>query len=322
MGTVMNLLILGNSSIVRRRALPALVDSKWIGQVDVASQRNPNADGFPTSWRGDIFDDYAHALAVSSADLVYISLVNSDHEAWVEAALDAGKHVVVDKPAFLSLAAAERFLARAEEQHLCLAEAVVFLDHPRMDWAKGIQAQGEEITRVDATFSFPPLPPENFRYQPNLGGGALFDLGPYAAAVSRLFFHAPPLSLTCRVNSQSPDTGVDTSFSLLASYEGGRSMVGHFGFDTEYQNRISAFGPRGAFTYDRVFTPPDIETSISLRKSNKSTTEAFAPANCFGLFFDRLCASIEAKDWCDFTDALKQDAAFIDGLIRSVKGDT
>ena len=109
----MKVLILGCSSIALRRVLPALENLAQVTMVDIASHRPlpPEVGAFRKFRAG--FTDYGAALHGSDADLVYVSLHNSAHQAWIDAALDAGKHVVADKPAFLDAAPAAASLARA-----------------------------------------------------------------------------------------------------------------------------------------------------------------------------------------------------------------
>src|SRR5450631_3441693 len=102
----MRLLILGYSSIAERRVIPAAAKVAAIDEIAIASKSRPQPNGWPKA--GRFFGDYEAALRESDADLVYLSLPNAMHEHWVMKALAAGKHVLVDKPAMMTLLAAER----------------------------------------------------------------------------------------------------------------------------------------------------------------------------------------------------------------------
>src|SRR6185369_4992905 len=108
----MRLLILGYSSIVERRVIPAAAKVEAIAEISIASKSRPQPEGWPK--RDRFFNDYAAALRDSDSDLIYLSLPNAMHEPWVMAALAAGKHVVVDKPAMMTLAASERAVDAAQ----------------------------------------------------------------------------------------------------------------------------------------------------------------------------------------------------------------
>lgn len=317
----MKVLILGYSSIVSRRVLPALMALPGIERIDIASRRPREQATLPATWQGGWYQGYETGLAESPADLVYISLVNNLHEEWTERALAAGRHVVVEKPAFLSLSTTERLAARAEQADRLLAEAVVIADHPQMDLVRQAVAEAGGATRLIATFSFPPLPADSYRYNPALGGGAFLDVGPYAAASSRLFFSDPPAKLHCEVLSRHPETHVDTAFTLAAIYSGGRSLVGHFGFDTEYQNRLTVLGPAVAVTFDRVFsTPPDLENTIHIARKNVRETLTAEAGDSFGRFFARMrdmLAGGARSDWRRQTEPMLADAAFLERMRRA-----
>ena len=130
----MRLLILGYSSIAERRVIPAAGAVAAIGEISIASRsRKP-----PAAWpkQGRFFTDYESALRESDADIVYLSLPNAMHEQWTMAALAAGKHVVVDKPAMMTREAAERAVAEARRGKRLLAEATVFGYHPQFRGAR------------------------------------------------------------------------------------------------------------------------------------------------------------------------------------------
>ncbi|MCO6412165.1 MAG: Gfo/Idh/MocA family oxidoreductase [Thiogranum sp.] len=311
----MKALVLGFSNIARRRALPALLDIPSISAVDIASRHGADTKELPGNWKGHLYNDYATALSESNADIVYISLINSLHETWAESALRSGRHVIVDKPATLSLAATERLLALAKSTGVCLAEATVFSFHAQFDQIAGLLDNDTPVTRLITAFSFPPFAASDFRNFPEFGGGALLDLGPYAAAASRLFFSAHPRNLVCRINSRHAETGVETAFSILATYPGGGSYVGHFGFDTEYQNRLMAFGPGISVTLDRAFTtPPEMENAIELKQNNAPRTVRVPACDAFAGFFRYAVESIEKRDWGALNDTLLQDATFREQL--------
>jgi predicted dehydrogenase len=316
----MKVLVLGHSSIASRRVLPALSRLDSVETVDLASRRPLSSEDLPGEKHGRLFDGYARAIAESEAGLVYVSLVNSLHAEWAEKALRSGRHVVVDKPAFPTLEVTERLAEEAGKAGLCLAEAIVFTDHPQIEVAT--EALGGAATRVSAMFSVPPFAADKFRNFPELGGGALYDLGPYAATTSRLFFGHPPETVACSVLSRHPETGVDTAFAVMTADGGGRSMSGLFGFDTEYQNWLTALGPEAAVNFERAYTiPPDMENTVAVSRKNVRETMTPPAGDSFELFFGRLLAAIEANRWNDFTAALLDDARLLARMRRQAGED-
>src|SRR5690349_13489852 len=115
------ILFLGCSSIAVRRAMPALLALDPATQLEVASRSGKAAT--VTHALSEIYEDYAEALRRSLAEVVYISLHNSAHYGWATKCLESGRHVIVDKPAFLTLRETENALDLAVKAGRCLVEA-------------------------------------------------------------------------------------------------------------------------------------------------------------------------------------------------------
>uniref|UniRef100_I2Q446 Putative dehydrogenase n=1 Tax=Desulfovibrio sp. U5L TaxID=596152 RepID=I2Q446_9BACT len=287
----MRLLVLGGSDIFFRRVLPIL-PGLGVTAVDLASRSGRRPAGEP-ALPLRFFDDPAAALAGSPAEAVYVTTENSRHAALALAALASGRHVVVDKPAFLDWPTAEQAADLAAKKGLVLAEATVWADHPRFSGLREAFADaGAAPTRLSAVFSFPPLAAGNFRHRPECGGGALFDLGPYAVSPGRIFFGVEPDEIVCRVLSRGP--AVESAFSCLLVYPGGGSLTGLFGFDTGYANRLDVLGPNLAASMDRAFTPPPGPAlTLGLNSPAGPRTATFEPADAFAGFFARAFAAME-----------------------------
>ncbi len=307
----MRVLILGHSSIVRKRVRPALARMPEIEAVEIASRHDAEAD----------HSEFGSALARSAAELVYVSLVNTEHASWVERALESGRHVVVDKPALPNLEESERLVALARSRRLCLAEATVYPHHPQIAAIRDcFERSGSAMTRIDACFSFPPLPATDFRYRRGLGGGALSDLGPYAASPGRVFWGERPQGVECRILTTGGPDDVETSFSVLLQYAGGRSLVGHFGFTTAYRNRLSLLGPACCVDIDRVFTTPgDLGNEwVVTRPAGLERSKAPA-ADAFALFVRDVLARIRSGNLEELYEALLTDAFVLDRMRRSAR---
>ncbi|HZT05856.1 MAG TPA: Gfo/Idh/MocA family oxidoreductase [Chloroflexota bacterium] len=318
----MDVLILGLSSIVQRRVRAALQAVPAVQRVDLATRRAKT--GVASDWtEGTVFDDFRPALDRSTASLVYVSLVNSEHERWAEAAIASGRHVVVDKPAFLGLRTAERMLDLAAKKRVCLAEAIVYGYHPQMQRVHRIFAEaGCAPSRITATFSFPPLDESNFRYRRALGGGALWDVGPYAASIGRLIFRDAPTAVDCRILTRGGIDKVDTAFAVLATFSGGRSMVGLFGFNTVYRNRVDVLGEHVGVEIDRVFTtPPDSASPLRVTRPHGTSREDGLVGDSFQAFFAHVCERIDRGSWNDLTGALAADARALQQLRDSSGAD-
>ena len=315
-GADMHVLLIGLSSIGTRRVLPALAAIDEVSSVDIASVSRPSPPMWPK--RGQRFDDYAQALSTSQADLVYISLPNAHHERWVLEALGSGRHVIVDKPALTSLAGARQCVELANAKSLLLAEATVFAFHPQIQELQALATEMGGLTHLDALFIIPPLPKDNFRNSADMGGGCLLDMGPYAAAVARLF--GDELETLCALAAPSADGAIDKGFSLLAQFQSGLRYTGHFSFESEYQNRLTAIGPCGSATIDRVFSPPaESPLSWQVRLRNDASEIVQPAADMFEVFFKAVLDAIRSRKLDEFSSTLLKDAAFRARLERQLQ---
>lgn len=312
----MRALILGYSDIVRRRVLPALVRC-GIGKIDIASVSAQGALAWPEGATGERFTDYGQSLEASDAELVWISTVNSRHAELAERALLAGRHVVIDKPAATTRAAVEHLVALSRRQARVLAEAHVFAFHPQVEAARQAFAlTGSAPTQIVAAFSYPPLPPANFRHRTELGGGALLDLGPYAVALGRLFFEG---AAAPRVAARG--LSGDRGFSLIATYETERSIVGHFGMTTGYVNRLMMLGPEVTLSMERAFTtPPDLENRLHVLRGGHAADVVVPRADSFARFIEAVLSAIRGGQGDAFTTAMLADAAALDLLRSALRG--
>jgi predicted dehydrogenase len=305
----MRALILGHSDIARRRILPALRRC-GINEVDIASHSAAASVSWPEGMGGAAYADYAEAIRASTAELVWVSTVNSLHAALATQALHVGHHVIIDKPAATTSADVAQLVALARHRRLVLAEAHVFAFHPQIEAARqAFAAAGSSPTQIVAAFSYPPLPYGNFRHRPDLGGGALLDLGPYAMALGRLFFAAAPTQLAY------VGVGGDRGFSVLALYPGGRSVAGHFGMTTGYVNQLMLLGPSVTLAMTRVFTtPPELANRLQVTVAGQPGEIEVPAADSFACFIDQVLAAIAGGDRAPLLDAMLADAAAVDRL--------
>ena len=312
----MKLLFIGNSNIVRKRILPALPKLN-IKNIDIASRTKAHTIAVPHGISVCVFKDYESALSQSDAELVYISTVNSTHAVWTKEALKRGFHVIVDKPAFISLEDTIELVNLARRYNHCVAEATVYAYHPQIHLAqKAFARVNSRLRHITATFTFPPLDVNNFRYKKELGGGALWDLGPYAVTPGRIFFGEEPQEIFCRIGERGAE--VETCFSILAAYSGGRSMVGHFGFNTSYKNKIEILGRHTTVSINRVFTTPaNMENTLFINQNNHTTEVKTPPSDSFVNFLRVVFRAIESGEHAPLARNIISDATVLHRLRQA-----
>jgi len=317
----MRLLILGLSSIAERRVIAASARVGAITEISIASKSRQQPAAWPKA--GRFFADYEAALRESEADIVYLSLPNALHDRWVMASLAAGKHVIVDKPAMMSREASARAVEQARRGGRLLAEATVFGYHPQFERLNALMNEIGPLTHVAAQFIIPPLPIGNFRNHPELGGGCLLDMGPYAAATMRILGGGTAAEITALAGGRHPETGVDMGFSVQARLANGGIFSGHFSFEGEYQNRLLIVGRSGSVIMERVFSPPpDYRMEWRQRVRNQESVATFEPADTFALFLEAACGAAANGDQARFARDLLDDARCREQIAEALQPQT
>jgi predicted dehydrogenase len=128
-----------------------------------------------------IHDSYEALINDPLVDAVYISLPNHLHCEWSIKALNAGKHVLCEKPFAMNVSEVESMVYAARDNNRLLVEAVSAMWHPRMKRLVDYVKAGNigEVVSIDSSFTFPASIEGNYRLSPAMGGGALFDVGIY-----------------------------------------------------------------------------------------------------------------------------------------------
>jgi predicted dehydrogenase len=248
--------VLGCSSIARRRTLPAIGSVGSVRLAAVASRSRKTAETvakeFSTTPTG-----YQELIDDPDVDAVYLSLPTGLHHEWTRRALLAGKHVLCEKPLTDNSARTSELTGLAAELGLVLRENFTFLHHPQHAKVRELVDEGRlgELRTVTATFGIPPLPAADIRYDRNLGGGSLLDVGVYPIRLALLLL-GEQISVVGAVLRVDEALGVDVSgHALLTSADGVFADL-EFGFQHSYRSRYRLWGSTASLSVDRAFTPP------------------------------------------------------------------
>jgi predicted dehydrogenase len=188
--------ILGTSNFARNKILPALKDCEYANVVAIASRSLEKAQAVATTFDiAKAYGSYEDVLADPEIDVIYNPLPNHLHVPWSIKALEAGKHVLCEKPLAVSVTEAQALLQVAERYpRLKVMEAFMYRFHPQWQRAKQIVLGGGigELRTVHSFFSYFNNDPGNIRNQHAAGGGVLMDIGCYCISLSRFLFDAEP----------------------------------------------------------------------------------------------------------------------------------
>jgi dTDP-3,4-didehydro-2,6-dideoxy-alpha-D-glucose 3-reductase len=318
----MKILFVGYSNLLKKRILPILDNLDFIDSVDIAKYSEQSWDDSYkcTSKPVRLFENYEDAVKMSNATLAYISTTNSSHFIWAKKFLNAGMHTIIDKPATIHLSEVKELIDLATGKGLLLSEALVYTYHPQMSLIKKILEESNSKPKLlTVQFSFPPMEGDNFRYKKELGGGALLDTSPYAVSIGRYFFGTVPESCTCLVNEMLNDD-LEISYSLLMKYPHGRSLIGHFSFNTEYINRLNILGEGICIDIDRIFTIPDsMANTITVKIKNQTARHEASAGNTFISFFNAVWNSISNNSYSSFYNDMYADAFARELIYTNIK---
>jgi dTDP-3,4-didehydro-2,6-dideoxy-alpha-D-glucose 3-reductase len=249
--------LIGCADFAWRRMLPALDASPDVTLAAVASRDEEKAARFAARFGCTPVRGYDALLEAPGIDAVYVPLPAMLTAEWIEKALLAGKHVLAEKPLTSAVASTQRLVELARSRGLVLLENVAFPHHSQYAAVGGLLAEGAigEIRDFSAAFTIPPMPEENIRYQPHVGGGALLDMGIYPIRAA-LHFLGPDIEIAAAVLRRQSRTDAVVAGRILAHTPRGGTIDLSFGMEHSYRSGYEIAGSTGRLGVDRAFTPP------------------------------------------------------------------
>jgi predicted dehydrogenase len=244
--TPLRLGILGCANIAKQ-FVRDVADSTKVTIQAVASRDLSKAQQFAQTFGiARAHGSYEALLTDSALDAVYIPLPNSMHAEWAIRALQAGKHVLCEKPLALNLAEVTHMFDVARQQGLMLLESYPYWFQPQTRDLLACLSHDKigEVRSMQASFGFTLGNPEhNIRMKPDLGGGALLDAGSYPLSLIRLVMGCAPERVMAHANWAT--TGVDISMMATLFYADGRRAQMSCAMDTANHRRATIVGSHG-----------------------------------------------------------------------------
>jgi xylose dehydrogenase (NAD/NADP) len=231
------------------------------------------------------FGSYEELLADPEVDAVYIGLPNGLHVEWTIKALKAGKHVLVEKPFSPRAVEVERAFDIADRSGLVLSEAFMWRHHPQTRRLIELLPRIGEVRLVRASFSFPLDRTGDVRWDPDLDGGALMDVGCYCVSGVRVVLGEP-----VDVCGYATGDGVDTRFAGLMRFEDGALATFDCGFDMPERDGMEVVGAHGVLVLDDPWHAR--EPVIELHADGKVERIEVERANSYRLELEDVSAAI------------------------------
>jgi predicted dehydrogenase len=250
--------VLSTARIGTKTVIPAMQLGEYSKVTAIASRQLEKAQA-QASKLGikKAYGSYEELLTDPDIDAVYIPLPNHLHVPWAIKVLNAGKHVLCEKPIGLSAVEAQKLLDAARKfPRLKIMEAFMYRHHPQWKWAKQKVSEGNigEVRTIQTFFSYYNADPENIRNKADIGGGGLMDIGCYCISLSRFIFGAEPWRV-CGIMEEDPNMKVDRLTSGILEFNKGTSTFTCSTQLVPYQ-RVNIFGTKGRIEIDIPFNVP------------------------------------------------------------------
>lgn len=255
--------ILSTAKIAREKVIPGMQAGQWCDIRAIASRNKEQAQEAATKLNIPVvYGSYEDLLQDADIDAVYIPLPNHLHVAWAIKAVQAGKHVLCEKPVALSSTEAAQLLKVANQHpQLKVMEAFMYRFHPQWQQAKQWVDGGQigELRTIHSFFSYYNVDPANIRNKVEYGGGGMMDIGCYCVSLARFIFGGEPQKVTGMVE-YDPVMQTDRIASGMLQFANGTSS---FTCSTQlmpYQ-RVNILGTTGRIEIEIPFNAPPKETT-------------------------------------------------------------
>jgi xylose dehydrogenase (NAD/NADP) len=306
---------------INRKVIPGAHASEKVDLVAVASRDQARAEEYARQWEiPRAFGSYEAMLDDPDVDAVYISLPNTMHREWSIRALEAGKHVICEKPFASRAADVEEAFDAAERTGRLLTEAFMYRHNPQTARLVELVRDGAigELRVVRSAFSYALYDAENIRLRTDVEGGSLMDVGCYCVSGSRLLAGEPE---SVYGQAYIGPTGTDWVFSGALRFPGDVHALFDCGTALAERDELEAVGTEGSLFLDDPWhcNVPVIE----LRRGGEVERIELEPVDSYRLELENLAdaASGAAPLLLGREDAVAQ-ARTIEALFASARSGT
>jgi xylose dehydrogenase (NAD/NADP) len=303
---------------INRKVIPGAHASEKVDLLAVASRDQDRADAYAQEWEiPRAYGSYEELLADAEIEAVYISLPNTLHCEWSIRAVEAGKHVLCEKPMSRRAADVEQAFDAAERAGRILTEAFMYRHNPQAKRLRQLVDDGAvgELRLVRSCFSYSLFDTANIRLRTDVEGGSLMDVGSYCVNGSRLLSGEPEVVYGQQLVGPS---GTDWVFTGTMRFPG--DVIAQFDCGTSLPERdeLEAIGTEGSLFLDDPWHAD--EPVIEVRRDGGVDRIELEPEDSYRLELENLCDAIrgEAQPLLGQEDAVG-NARAIEALFASAE---
>lgn len=333
--------VLCPSEIAIRRFMPALMqvpNIEYVGvgcievnEIDAVDESKKesfkNRDferclEFQKQYGGKIFSGYNELIQSTEVDAIYVPLPPSLHYKWGIKVLGNNKHLFLEKPSTIKYNHTKKLIKYAKSKNLAVHENYMFIFHSQIKYIEDIivTKQIGDVRLIRLSFGFPFRGNNDFRYNKDLGGGALLDCGGYTIKLARKF-------LGSDINVSSVNFGYLNEFDVdiygsatLTNKRGLTSQIS-FGMDNSYKCELEIWGSKGLIKNNRIFTAPsDLKPEIDITINGENKKEVLQEDNSFlnSIIYFTKCIVDETTRKNNYIEILEQ-SRIVEKLKRRLK---
>ncbi|MFI2858356.1 Gfo/Idh/MocA family protein [Paenibacillus sp. JSM ZJ436] len=298
MSTKLRFGIMSTAKIARNSMIPGILKSDRCEVTAIASRNAEKAA--EVAERFDIprsYGCYDELLNDPNVDAVYIPLPNHLHKPWSIKAMQAGKHVLCEKPAALNELEIRQVAEAAQEHKRVFAEAFMYRYHPKHARVRELIESGEigQIRGIHGSFTFNNAGDKsNVRYSREMGGGSVYDVGCYPISAARMIYGMEPRAVTCHAMFSEEHDGVDMMAHGMLEFEEGLGLTFECGMWAYSRCSLEIAGTEGrielpsAFGWERM----EDQAQILIHTPRGTREEKLGAHNHFALQADAMAAAV------------------------------
>ena len=303
---------------INRAVIPPLRASKRNHLQAVASRSQSSADAYAREWKiPHAHGSYQALLDDPEIDVIYISLPNYLHADWTIKAVEAGKHVLCEKPLALKLEDVDAIIAAAQKHGRVVAEAFMYRHHPQTLKTCELVQDGSlgTLKLLRGSFSFILDREGDIRFDPALGGGCIWDIGCYPISFIRTIVATEPLEVFgWQVTGQ---TGIDEAFIGQMRFEGDIHTQFDSSYTTPAHTYVEVVGSEATLIIPNPFKPGLNEKIFLVRKGKTKAIKVNGPELYSGEVEDMADAILNEKSSCISLADSRVNVSTILALIES-----
>ena len=283
MEKIINIGVLGVANIAKRSVMPTINElPENFNLIGIASRTKEKSEETSILFKTKAYKGYQSLLDDTGLKAVYIPLPNGLHAEWIEKALKANLHILVEKSMACEYNDVVRLNEIAKQKQLVLVENFQFRFHKQLQYIINMVSQGliGELRCLRSSFGFPGLSDENdIRYKKELGGGALLDTGAYPLKIAQIFL-GQEIEVKAATLSSIKGKEVNIFGGAYVKQKNG-ALFGQlaFGFNHHYQCNIELWGSKGKIYTNRIFTANNNYEPIIELETQKGMRKIILPAD-------------------------------------------